>query len=118
MKSHIMVCHRQQQNRAQSVSRCLWCLHANILYIGSHMVSAVSYFCKLTARNGDKNGLESRLPRVTFHKPKDKTAVWDLGRIIRRNKTKLPIEIKKKKKERKKEKKRKKRKGKKSHIMN
>lgn len=53
MKSHIMVCHRQQQNRARSVSRCLWCLHANILYIGSHMVSAVSYFCKLTARNGE-----------------------------------------------------------------
>ena len=72
------------------------------------MVSAVSYFCKLTARNGDKNGLESRLPRVTFHKPKDKTAVWDLGRIIRRNKKHLPIEIKKKKKKERKKKKEKK----------
>ena len=82
------------------------------------MVSAVSYFCKLTARNGDKNGLESRLPRVTFHKPKDKTAVWDLGRIIRRNKTKLPIEIKKKKKKERKKRKEKRDREKKSHIMN
>lgn len=56
-----MVVHCEQQNRAQSVLQCLCCLHANILYIGSHMVSAVSYFCKLTAKNGEEqNHLESR----------------------------------------------------------
>lgn len=60
MKSHIMVVHCQQRNGAQSVLQSLCCLHAGILYTGSRTVSAVSYFCKLTAKNGEEDHLASR----------------------------------------------------------
>lgn len=56
MKSQIIVPH--VVNNRTGGTECailgLCCLHANIVHIDSRMVSAVSYFCKLTAKNGDE----------------------------------------------------------------